>query len=295
MMRVYQKTRLCRKGQMKSYDSRTYGINDFVEWEAARQLELNPRFQRRSVWNDKAKSYLIDTIMRGKPIPKVFIRQKINVSTKTSIREVVDGQQRLRTILSFVKDGFKVSKSHNKDYGGLLFSQLDEIMQSQILSYEISVDILINLSDSEVLDIFGRLNSYAIVLNEQEKLNASHFGPFKSLADEIARYYTEYWISQKIFTPNQVLRMNEVNITADLLIAMMEGIKAKRSISKYYEKYENKFTGDGDGLTLWFDTTISKIAELFPDGLVGTEFNRPFSILYAFHFHCAFYSGNTGA
>lgn len=77
---------------MKSYDSRTYSIKDFVEWDAAGQLELNPRFQRRPVWTDKAKSFLIDTILRGKPIPKVFIRQKINVTTKTSTREVVDGQ-----------------------------------------------------------------------------------------------------------------------------------------------------------------------------------------------------------
>ena len=42
----------------------------------------------------------MDTIIRGKPIPKVIIRQKINVTTKKSIREVVDGQQRLRTIIS---------------------------------------------------------------------------------------------------------------------------------------------------------------------------------------------------
>src|SRR5665213_1338499 len=85
---------------MKSFDSRAYSINDFLEWDASKQLELNPAFQRRSVWNPKAKSYLIDTILRGKPIPKVFLRQKINVTTRTSIREVVDGQQRLRTILS---------------------------------------------------------------------------------------------------------------------------------------------------------------------------------------------------
>src|SRR3990167_8847859 len=126
---------------MKSYDSRTYSINDFVEWDAAKQLELNPRFQRRPVWTDKAKSFLIDTILRGKPIPKIFIRQKINVSTKTSTREVVDGQQRLRTILSFIKDGFVVSKRQNSEHGGLLFSQLPEPVQAQVLAYEVSVDL----------------------------------------------------------------------------------------------------------------------------------------------------------
>ncbi len=88
---------------MKNYDSRTYSLNDFVAWDRQKELVLNPAFQRRAIWNDKAKSYLIDTVLRGKPIPKLFIRQKINVTTKTSIREVVDGQQRLRTICHLSK------------------------------------------------------------------------------------------------------------------------------------------------------------------------------------------------
>src|SRR5258705_7061588 len=120
---------------MKSFDSRAYSINDFVEWDKQKQLELNPVFQRRQVWSDKAKSYLIDTILRGKPIPKVFIRQKINVSTKTSIREVVDGQQRIRTILSYIHDGFAVSRRQNAEFGGVVFSNLPEEIQSQVLQY----------------------------------------------------------------------------------------------------------------------------------------------------------------
>lgn len=110
---------------MKSFDTRAYSINDFLEWDRNNQLELNPKFQRRQVWTDTARSYLMDSIVRGKPIPKVFIRQKLNPSTKSSIREVVDGQQRLRTILSFVTDGFQINKRHNPKYGGLYFSQLD--------------------------------------------------------------------------------------------------------------------------------------------------------------------------
>ncbi len=182
---------------MKSFDSRAYSIHDFVEWEKQNTLELNPAFQRKPVWSEKAKSYLMDTILRGKPIPKVFLRQKINVSTKTAVREVVDGQQRLRTILSYIKDGFKVSKIQNPEYGGFLFSQLPEHVQAQVLSFEIAADLLINLPDAEILDIFGRLNSYAVVLNEQEKINAIHFSAFKVLADKIAYKYNEYWTTQK--------------------------------------------------------------------------------------------------
>jgi len=201
---------------MKSFDSRAYSINDFVEWENQGQLELNPFFQRRPVWSPKAKSYLMDTILRGKPIPKIFIRQKINVTTKTSIREVVDGQQRLRSILSFIKDGFVVSRRQNKEWGGKFFSQLPEEIRAQVLSYEVSVDLLINMPDAEVLDIFNRLNSYAVVLNEQERINATHFGSFKILADEIGRKYFEYWTKQGIMTSRNILRMQEVNLVADI-------------------------------------------------------------------------------
>jgi len=260
---------------VKSYDSRTYSINDFVEWDSAGQLELNPRFQRRPVWTEKAKSFLVDTILRGKPIPKVFIRQKINVTTKTSIREVVDGQQRLRTILSFIKDGFVVNRRHNPLHGGKTFSQLPEDVQAQVLAYEVSVDLLINLPDSEVLDIFSRLNSYAVILNEQEKINADHFGPFKVLADKIGHKYYDYWTNQGILTPKQVMRMLEVNLVADILIALLEGIKSKKQVRKYYDAYEVTFDHDPDVLESEFDRVVSAIEEIYPEGIRDTEFKRP--------------------
>jgi hypothetical protein len=246
-----------------------------VEWDAGKQLELNPKFQRRAVWTDKAKSYLMDTILRGKPIPKVFIRQKINVTTKTSIREVVDGQQRLRTILSYIKDGFTVNKGHNSEYGNLLFSQLPEDVQAQLLGYEVSVDLLINLPDAEILDIFSRLNSYAVTLNEQEKINADHFGPFKLLADKIGHKYYGYWTAQGILTPKQIMRMLEVNLVADLLIALLTGIKSKKQIRKFYDQFETKFDFDPEEVEGQFDKVIAIIAELYPEGLSDTEFHRP--------------------
>lgn len=274
---------------MKSFDSRTYSINDFVEWDKQKQLVLNPAFQRRPVWSDKAKSYLIDTILRGKPIPKIFIRQQINVTTKTSVREVVDGQQRLRSILSYIKDGFVVSKKQNIEFGGLRFSQLPEEIQSQILAYEVSVDLLINLPDAEILDIFSRLNSYAIVLNEQERINANHFSAFKILADSLGRKYFEYWTKQGILSDRHILRMQEVNLVADLLIALREGIKAKKQIKKYYDQYEEKYDDDVGTAEARFDTVIATIARIYPEGLASTDFRRVhlFYSLFTAVAHCS--------
>ncbi len=170
----------------------------------------------------------MDTIVRGKPIPKVFMRQKLDPLTHISIREVVDGQQRLRTILSYVKDGFQITNRHNPVAGGLYFSQLDVETQVGVLNYEIAVDLLVNMPDQEVLDVFGRLNSYAVILNEQEKIHANHFGPFKSLADDLGHAHAAHWVKGKILTDAQVLRMADVALAADLLIAMIEGIKSKK-------------------------------------------------------------------
>lgn len=262
---------------MKNFDGRTYSINDFLEWDDKNQLELSPKFQRRSVWTDKARSYLMDTIVRGKPIPKIFIRQKINPQTRASVREVVDGQQRLRTIISFLHDGFQISKRHNPKYGGLFFSQLDQIdseVQTNILNYELSVDLLVNMPDPEVLDVFSRLNSYAVVLNEQEKINAAHFGPFKTLADSIAHSLNDFWITNKILTEQQILRMGDVTLVADLLIAMILGIKSKKYIKKAYSDFENDFELDVDILEENFCNTIEAIKGIFGNRLGQSEFRR---------------------
>ncbi len=262
---------------MKNFDSRTYSINDFLEWEDNNQLELAPKFQRRSVWNDTARSFLMDTIIEGKPMPKVFIRQKLNPQTRKSIREVVDGQQRLRTILSFMKDGFVISKKHNKKYGGLYFSQLDQIdndIQSQILNYEISVDLLVNMSDPDVLDVFSRLNSYSVTLNDQEKINANHFSAFKSLADRIAHRNNSFWIKNKIISEQKVLRMYDVQMSADLLIGMIEGIRSKKQIKKQYSIYEKEFNKDVEELEENFNSIIDLINKLFNNNLSKREFKR---------------------
>lgn len=262
---------------MKNFDTRAYSINDFLEWSNNGQLELNPKFQRRSVWTDTARSYLMDTIIRGKPIPKVFIRQKLNVQTRQSIREVVDGQQRLRTILSYLRDGFVISKKHHPKFGGLYFSQLDQVdenIQASILNYEVSTDLLVNMPDDEILDIFGRLNSYSVTLNIQEKINANHFGPFKTLADRVAHTFNNFWTDSKILRDNDILRMADVNLCADLLIAMIGGIKSKKQIKPFYDTYEREFNHDPALLEDKFSSTIETIQGIFNNDIKGTEFKR---------------------
>ena len=103
-----------------------YKVSDILNWQRSGSLELNPNFQRRPVWKKGAKSYLIDTILKGFPVPIIFLRDMpSDLSTLMAKREVVDGQQRIRTILSFIdktlvpnfdaaRDEFTIARAHSK-------------------------------------------------------------------------------------------------------------------------------------------------------------------------------------
>jgi len=264
---------------MKNFDSRAYSINDFIEWNESDQLVLSPKFQRKEVWSEKAKSYLIDTIIRGKPIPKVFIRQILNAMSRKTTREVVDGQQRLRAIISYMSDGFVISKTHNKQFGGLYFSELSSVdpdIQNELLNYEISVDLLTNMSDGDVLDIFARLNSYAVPLNEQEKIHAKHFSLFKLMIEDTAHELHDFWVNNKIISNPKILRMEDVALCSELYIGMLDGIQTKKSVSKYYEKYEKDDIDEPQfqDLKNQFINVIEIISDIFSDNLKNSNFKR---------------------
>ncbi|MBC8535830.1 DUF262 domain-containing protein [Feifania hominis] len=258
---------------MKNFDSRTYSINDFVEWDERKQLEIAPKFQRRSVWSPQAKSYLIDTILRDKPLPKIFIRSITDPKTRTTLREIVDGQQRTRAILSFVHDGFRVSKVHNEEYGGLKYSELPEQVQAEFLKYEISVDLLLDLDDRDVLDIFARLNTYSIALNKQELINAKYFGYFKQFVYKLAGDYLTFWKENGIFTDRRIMRMAEVELVTDLVIAILDGIQSHKSAEKYYQLYDESFDARKQ-VEERFHATIDLIGNLFDNGLGDTAFRN---------------------
>jgi hypothetical protein len=257
----------------KNFNLRPYSINDFREWNERKELVLSPKFQRRRVWSDKAKSYLIDTILRGLPIPPVFIRQKIDSETRKTIREVIDGQQRLAAILDFLKDGFKVSKIHNENYGNLYFSELSPDVQENFLQYEIDTNLVLTSENEQVLEIFARLNTYTVQVNKQELWNAKYFGLFKQTVHSLAYEFNTFWVNSKILSEQKIARMGDVELASELIIAMIDGIQDKKVIGNYYESYDNKFP-DRDKIKERFKKCIDTIGEIYGENLPSSYFNR---------------------
>ncbi len=76
----------------------TWRIYDFKHHANADALDLNPSYQRGNVWSDKESSELIDSVLRGIPLPSIILNQRKDEETL----EIVDGKQRLTAILRFI-------------------------------------------------------------------------------------------------------------------------------------------------------------------------------------------------
>lgn len=255
------------------FEPRQYPINDFRLWHQRDELILSPKFQRRKVWSGKAKSYLIDTILRGLPIPPVFIREKIDLNTNKTIREVIDGQQRLRTILEFLNDNFIVLKIHNEEFGGKHFSQLPEDVKQQFLQYQIITNVIISPEEKVILGIFSRLNTYTVPLNHIELLNAKYFGDFKQTIHNLAYEFNTFWLKNKILTDYKIARMSDVELTTELVIASLDGIQKKdnKLIESYYKKYDDEFPQKKE-IESNFRKTIDTIDNVYGEFLPNSIF-----------------------
>ena len=73
-------------------------------------LNLNPPYQRRSVWTQSFKDYFIDTLLLQYPAPTIFLYEEISNDGVTKYN-VVDGKQRLTTIFEFIENKFPVSET----------------------------------------------------------------------------------------------------------------------------------------------------------------------------------------
>ena len=260
-----------------------FSVTDLLSWLRDGTLNLNPAFQRRSVWKQDAKSYFIDTVVRGLPAPIIYLRQRVDLDTQRTIREVVDGQQRLRTLFAFVdaeslgdfdaqRDQFLVKPLHNKEIGGKPFGKLSDHIRQRILSYEFSTHVLpINVEDREVLEMFARLNATGTNLNHQELRNAEWFGELKTLMYKLALEQLNRWRDWKIFTDDQISRMREVELTSDLVLNMKHGLtgKTQKRLNSFYEENDERLVGKRE-ISRRFRHTMDQIDDLLGDKIASS-------------------------
>ena len=292
----------------KNIQKTVFKVSDFLSWQRIGSLLLSPAFQRRPVWPPATRSLLIDSVVNGIPVPIIFLRERTDLKTLEPQREVVDGQQRLRTLICFIepsalkdfnesRDAFVVKKSHNAELAGKTFRQLPDSVKRAILDYEFSVHVLpSDTDDRQVLQIFARMNSTGYKLNEQELRNAAYYGFFKRTAYDLAYEQLSRWRSWGVFTEMDIARMIEVEETSDLMVMMLQGLHAKRqkTITDAYRRSDEKFS-EAPEVSRRFREIMDRIEDSLGEDLRSLAFSRKslFNTLFTFYYDLSYTLGST--
>ncbi|WP_312560660.1 DUF262 domain-containing protein [Anaerospora sp.] len=214
-----------------------FTIADLIKWFEEKSLLVNKDYQRGGgLWPLNARSYFIDTVLNGYPFPKITLRQTINLRTRKTEREIIDGQQRITTIGDFISNKFELT-SVSTEYRGKKFIDLNDEEKEQLLSYEVSVDTIIAASEEEILETFRRMNSYTVPLNDPEKRHATYQGEFKWFIKDMIDLYTPFFEKYKILGVKQISRMLDADLMTELVEVLITGTQS-RTTTKLEDLYK---------------------------------------------------------
>lgn len=266
-----------------------YKIADFVEWDKRKTLNLRPDFQRGEVWSPVARSYLVDTILRDFPVPKIYIRSRVNVETQKTVREVVDGQQRLRAILAFANNKMRVSMRAS-EFHGLTYETLSEELKERFLTYPLAVDQLVNADDATVLEVFARINTYTVTLNPAERRHAKFQGEFKSAVRGMSRKWDG--LMAKVLSVRNRVRMLNDSLVAEMFGIAMEGLQdgGQAEIDKLYQRLDAPSAPEEPRkkAARVVDSVLTFVHENLEEEFADTPLMKPphFLMLFAALAHC---------
>ena len=231
------------------YSLKEFTIQQLFELVDKDLIDLNPSYQRNFIWSVDNQNELIDTILKGYPLPNFFFYKKTSGDY-----EMVDGQQRTKTIYRFIKGAITASKNFNK----VTFNQID---QKTFFNYEIPVVIIENLTGSDSLkEFYVLINKKGVHLNIAEVNKSEYLDTnFLQLANDLLSY--QNLIDLNLFTEVTIKRMNDRSFVEELLAYLYSGIKEKK------KSVESLFKLDIDDkeykiLESGFKCTIDKISLL---------------------------------
>lgn len=148
-------------------------------------LIIDPEFQRNKVWNSKQKCELVESILMGIPIPIMYLFEQ-----KDGRRQVVDGRQRITTIVEFLNNEFPLKNLKilkGKNFNNCCFKDLDPKYQIRFEDYQLFFYIIQPPTAERVkYDIFDRVNRGGTRLNNQEMRNALYQGKATTLLKDLS-------------------------------------------------------------------------------------------------------------
>lgn len=194
-------------------------ISKLKEFYKNKQIELEPPYQRKPAWKTKQRLLLLSSLFNGIPIPAFIFHKHFNLKSKKDIYDVLDGKQRIETILHFIEliklkgeDKLWVEfinpRNNKKDY--LSYDELSSRKVNKeyenILEKFFQYPLPVIEYEGELLDFFGgnvstkevfvRINSTGSPLKKHEIRHAIWSGPFFELGNNLERKYSKLFVKK---------------------------------------------------------------------------------------------------
>jgi Protein of unknown function DUF262/HNH endonuclease len=252
-----------------SHKTTTKSILDLCNLYEGGNLNLEPGFQRQSVWIERDRAKLIDSILRNYPLPAIFLYRRNDGGHL--VFDVIDGKQRLESIFMFTGHmrGRFWTKSlieREESNSWTNWKQLKSRgLQNKIYGYEIPV-IEVDGQLGDIIDVFVRINSTGKALTSQEKRHARYYNsPFLREAAKLAKKFERYFASNKILSAGQLSRMKHVELISELMLSLVQGdvlnkktaldrVMATRSFDGHQMRKARKLVV----------TTLNRLKRMFP-------------------------------
>ena len=220
-------------------------VADYCQAFADKKILVNRDYQRSwEVWPPVARSFLIESIILGFPVPKFYLHQVLDLRSRKTIKEIVDGQQRTAAIYEFFNGDIRLSGGlETQAIAGRTYDELDQEHQQAFLSYSLAIDLFVGATEAEIREVFRRMNSYTVPLNPEEDRHATYQGEFKWYIYHLARSVESILGAAGVLMQRDFVRMQDAKLLTEITHAFHEGIKttSKKHLRRIYDNLDKEF------------------------------------------------------
>jgi Protein of unknown function DUF262 len=262
-------------------------ITWFLDLHKNNQLDLDPPYQRRSVWTAKDRRFFLDTVFRNFPSPAIFLYKNIDDNGAVTYH-VVDGKQRLQTILNFVINKIRIGD----DFGDARLAgkrwkdiSTETELKRAFWNYRVPVEMIDARDGALVNAVFDRLNRNSRKLTQQELRHAKFDGWFISVAEREAD--NDYWRDLGIATRSRSKRMTDVQFISELMAALYRGQPLgfdQEGLDELYGELDDLAEVpdfDADNFLQKFEAAKSQISKMEENGKVVATWAKSFGPFYS--------------
>jgi hypothetical protein len=215
-------------------------IGDLVSEIDEGKLNLRPSFQRRLVWTNSDKEKFIETVLKEYPFPEIFVATgELDLETTKRKNWLVDGQQRISTLQNYIRGSSDILYKTIPTFASLTNEE-----KTKFLDYLVAVRDLGTIGETQIKEIFQRINSTDYALKTMEKLNAMFSGVYNQYCEQLSR--NPFFDRHCVFSSVNRKRMYDVTFCVILVTTILAGYYRRDEKNReYLERYNDDFPDQG--------------------------------------------------